>query len=112
MFTASYRNARHIAIGASVGLGIDATNGKLQLNNFFAGPSLIWGKQERVSLTLGGSLKSIPKLKSNYTVGQEVGNETDIVKFTREQYKFGFFISVTYNLTKGVKKQLKNVKYK
>ena len=111
LFTASYRNARHLAIGASVGLGIDATDGKLQLNNFFAGPSLIWGKQERVSLTLGGTLKSIAKLKSNYEIGQEVGTATDIINFTKEVYKFGFFISITYNLTKGVKKQLKNVKY-
>jgi len=41
LFTASYRNARHLAVGASVVLRIDATDGKLQLNNFFAGPSLI-----------------------------------------------------------------------
>lgn len=110
LFTASYRNSRQVTIGGSVGLGLDATNGKIQLNNFFAGPTLIWGKHERISLTSGVTLRTIQKLDGGYNVGDNVPNATDISDYTKDAYKLGFFIAVTYNLTNGVKKQIRYFK--
>jgi hypothetical protein len=109
-FTTSYRSSTHFTVGLSVGLGVSADNGTIALDNFFIGPSLIVGRYERVNLTAGVSLKNLPKLNSNFREGQEVSNTTTIEAVTTKSYQSGFFIALTYNLTKGVKNNVKQIK--
>lgn len=109
-FTTSYRSATHFTGGLSVGLGVSADNGTVALDNFFIGPSLIVGRYERVNLTAGVSLKNLSKLNSNFREGQEVSNTTTLEAVTAKSYQSGFFIALTYNLTKGVKNNVKQIK--
>ncbi len=109
-FTTSYRSATHWTGGLSVGLGISADDGTITLENFFIGPSLIVGRYERVNLTTGVSLKNLRKLDNGFKEGQEVANATIIEGVTTKSYEPGFFIALTYNLTKGVKNNVKQIK--
>lgn len=109
MATASYRSSKHITIGLSLGAGVSFQDGKIQTNNFYIGPSLVIGKFERFAITSGLSIKNVQELRSGYEVDQVI-NTTDISSYMRESYKLGMFFAVTYNLTKGVKNNLKYIK--
>lgn len=110
-FTTSYRSSTHFTGGLSLGLGVSADNGTVALDNFFIGPSLIVGRYERINLTAGISFKNLPKLNSGYTEGQTIlNNTTTIESITSKSYQSGFFIALTYNLTKGVKNNVKQIK--
>lgn len=109
--TMSYRSTRYIAYGASAGLGIDVMNGKIQLSNFYAGPSMIFGKYERLTLTGGATVRNVGQLISGYEVGTVVKGTVDkISNFISDKYKVGMFLSLSFNLTKGVKDNIKQLK--
>ncbi|WP_159799132.1 hypothetical protein [Flavobacterium sp. MK4S-17] len=111
MATMSYRSSHYITFGASAGLGIDVVNGKIQLSNFFAGPSVIFGRYERLVLTAGASFRNVGRLKSGYKENSIVsGNGSDIDSFISDRYKLGVFMALTFNLTKGIKQNIKSVK--
>jgi hypothetical protein len=111
LVTMSYRQAGSLAVGASAGLGIDATNGKVQLSNFFIGPTLLFGKSDRLFVTAGLSFRNVQQLKSGYTIGEVItGGADDIDKYLSDKYAVGSFISLTYNLTKGVRASIKQLK--
>ncbi|WP_297868798.1 hypothetical protein [uncultured Flavobacterium sp.] len=96
-FTASMRSATYFSWGFSIGIGVSAFEGSLTFDNFFVRPSLTVGKYERVTLTSGISIKNLPL---QYTIE----NVSD------KNYVPGFFISLSYNLTKGVKDNIKHMK--
>ncbi len=113
MATMSYRSASYVTYGASVGLGIDVTNGKIQLSNFFAGPSIIFGKHDRLTFTTGASVRAIDRLKGNYSVNTNMPiteSSSDLKNFVTTEYRVGFFVSLTYNLTRGVKDNVQIIK--
>lgn len=109
-FTTSYRSATHWSYGLSTGLGISADAGTITLDNFFIGPSLIVGRYERINLTTGVSFKNLGKLNSGFKEGQVLPNATTIEAVTTKSYEPGFFIALTFNLTKAVKNNVKQIK--
>lgn len=111
LMTMSYRRTQYLAYGASAGLGIDAVNGKIQLSNFFVGPTILFGKYDRIFLTGGFSFRNVGQLKSGYNEGDEIVIGTDdINKYLSDKYSLGGFLSLTYNLTKGVRANYKRLK--
>lgn len=109
-FTTSYRSATHYTVGLSLGLGIGTTNGKIILDNVYIGPSLIVGKYERISITSGITFKNIPKLNNSFKNGDIVPNSFKPENITTESYQPGIFFAIHYNLTSGVRNQLKFLK--
>jgi hypothetical protein len=108
--TMSHRSSRYTCFGGSAGLGIDVVNGKIQLSNFFIGPSVTFGRYERLTLTAGATLRNVQQLKSGYKIGSKVtGTSDDIENYLTDKYKVGFFASLTVVLTKGVKENLKAI---
>lgn len=108
--TMSYRSSQYICYGASAGLGIDVINGKIQLNNFYAGPSITFGRYERLTFTTGASLRNVQQLKSGYEIGSSVTETADdIENYLTDKYKIGFFASLTFVLTKGMKENLNKI---
>lgn len=107
LITMSHRKTRYVAYGVSAGLGIDVVNGKVQLSNFFFGPSMIFGKFDRLLLSGGGSVRNVQRLKSGYSIGSPAGQITDISSVLADKYKIGMFLSVTYSLTSNAKKMMK-----
>lgn len=105
--TMSYRKAGYVAFGGSAGLGVDVTNGKIQLSNFFVGPSVLFGKFERLMLTAGASIRNVGQLKSGFKAGNSVaGGSSDVNNYISDKYKVGSFIAITYHLTKKAKSNI------
>lgn len=111
MFTVSHRSPEYVTWGGSAGLGIDVVNGKIQLSNFFAGPSIIFGKYERITLSAGISVRNVGRLKSGYETETYIISDplSDIKDYMTDRYKIGSFMSITYNLTKGIKSNVKKI---
>lgn len=109
-FTTSLRSSTHWTAGLSVGLGISAEEGTFSFDNFFVGPSVIVGRYERVMLTTGIALKNLPRLKEFYTEGNEVPNSFVMDNIANYAYRLGYFISLSYNLTKGIKDNIRQMK--
>lgn len=106
-FTASYRSATHFTFGLSAGVGISADDGSFTFDNFFIGPSMIFGRFERVFLTGGISFKNLPTLNNSYSVGDVIPNGFSIENVSNNSYRPGMFIALSYNLTKGVRENIK-----
>ncbi|MGE4514862.1 MAG: hypothetical protein AB7E26_13780 [Chryseobacterium sp.] len=108
MFTLSHRSTHYITFGASAGMGVEFKQDKLQLNSFFVGPSVILGKYDRIVITAGILMKEVDILKKGYEIGEAYESKNNGVDFLTKEYRAGGFLSLTYNLTKGVRD---NVKY-
>jgi len=108
LVTMSHRSSRYTSFGGSAGLGIDVVNGKIQLSNFFVGPSITFGRYERLTFTAGTSLRNVQQLKSGFEVNTKVISD-DIENYLTSKYKIGFFASLTFVLTKGVKENLSKI---
>ncbi|WP_293888495.1 MULTISPECIES: hypothetical protein [unclassified Sphingobacterium] len=109
--TLGFRSASYTTFGLSAGMGLDINEGEIQVSNFYTGPSLTLGRYDRVTITGGIALKNLNVLKSSYQVNKGYSasiSESDV--FTK-RYHFGYFLSITYNLTKGMKNNIKYLKY-
>lgn len=110
LVTMSGRKTGYFAFGGSAGMGVDIASGKVQLSNFFVGPTLLMGKKDRIFFTVGASLKNIRELKDDYKDVVVPANTSDFSSFTRDYYKVGVFASLTYSLTKDAKAMIKNLR--
>ncbi|MDX6184086.1 hypothetical protein SGQ44_18135 [Flavobacterium sp. Fl-77] len=111
MISMTNRTTKYGAIGGSAGLGIDTNNGKIQLSNFFIGPTLILGKYDRIMLTVGAAIRNVGKLKNGYVINDTIITQSsDITTVLSDNYKVGFFIGLTYNLTNNVRNKISNYK--
>lgn len=72
-------------------------NQKLQI---LLGGGLIFGKQERIIFSGGLTMGKVTRIADSYSVGgsYNLGNSGDVP--TQDQFKFGHFFGITYNLTK------------
>ncbi|OJX28169.1 MAG: hypothetical protein BGO86_02290 [Chryseobacterium sp. 36-9] len=110
MVTMSYRKTNYIAFGGSAGMGVDVNDGKIQLTNFFIGPSILFGRNQRIFLTAGPSVKNVGKLKSEYSDVPINPHTEDFSSYIRSDYKIGAFVSITYSLTKDTRALIKNLR--
>lgn len=111
LVTMSFRRTQYMTYGGSAGLGIDVVNGKIQLSNFFIGPTVLLGKYDRLFISGGASLRNVGQLKSGYFEGQRLtAGSDDISNFITDKYKVGGFLALTYNLTRGVRANYKSIK--
>ncbi|MGK6351513.1 hypothetical protein [Parapedobacter sp. DT-150] len=109
MVTMSRRKTGYLAYGASAGIGIGVDNGKIQLGNFYIGPTILLGKRERIFVSLGPSLRNVKQLRASAPVGTIVPNTSDLSSFMKDRYKVGVFASITYSLTKDAKSMIRNI---
>ena len=111
LVTMSFRRTQYMSFGGSAGLGIDVVNGKVQLSNFFIGPTILLGKYDRLFISGGASFRNVGQLKSGYFEGQRLtAGSDDISNFITDKYKVGGFLALTYNLTRGVRANYKSIK--
>ena len=111
MISMTSRSSKYLAIGGSAGLGIDINNGKIQIGNFFIGPTLVLGKYDRLMFTPGVALRNVGKLKNGITVDVTTLDQANTIDAVlTDNYKLGFFVALTYNLTKNVRDKISNYK--
>lgn len=109
MVTMSYRRTDYISFGGSFGMGVDVADGKIQLTNFFIGPTMLFGKKQRIFISVGPSVKNVGKLKNEY-IGQKITPTGDLSSYIKNYYKVGMFASITYTLTKDARALIKNLR--
>ncbi len=109
MVTMSYRRTGYTSFGGSAGMGLDVVGGKIQISNFFIGPTILMGKKDRIFFTLGASLKNVRELKDGYE-GLKVPVAEDLTSYSRDKYRVGVFASLTYSLTKDARALIKSLR--
>lgn len=98
---ASKRSSTNTAIGVSLGTALDVAN--FDVSSIYIGPSLLWGRSDKIIFTAGPSFRKIKQLNPQFEkyISQEVlpsNFNLDDSKYVNN-YKVGFFFSITYNLT-------------
>jgi len=98
---ASRRSTTNTAIGFSLGTALDVAN--FDISSIYIGPSLLWGRSDKIIFTAGPSFKKIKQLNPQFEkyISQEAlqpNFNLDDSKYVNN-YKIGFFFSITYNLT-------------
>lgn len=105
MFHTSLRSNTNLAFGLSLGTALDVTN--FDISSIYLGFSTLIGRKDKLVLTIGPSFMSARQLKNTYRQYIESNDlktklpdgfqlTNDI--YTRN-YKVGYFLAITYNLT-------------
>lgn len=103
----SFRSNSMFAFGFSLGASIDLTS--LNLNSFFPGISLLIGKKEKTIFTVGPAFKKVNQIKSIYDTNTIYDTSIQVADITSEQFKIGWFVGISYNLTSKQKSKIKVV---
>lgn len=103
MFHTSFRRNGIWAFGLTLGASLNVET--FQLNSLFPGISLLIGKKQKFIITTGPAFKLVNTLNSNYELNKDYdqANFTSNSTLTSNQFKIGFFVGLTYNLTNGQK---------
>lgn len=104
IFHASFRNTSDYAFGFSLGTSF---NTDFSFNSIFPGISLLMGKRNKIILTAGTSFRLVDDLKANYSEGMSLTNSLADEDLLTKNFKIGFFIGISYNLTPKQKDNLK-----
>jgi hypothetical protein len=107
IFHASFRQTGNAAWGFSLGGALDVTN--FNINSVFPGISVLFGKKDKVIITVGPSFKKITELKANYKINEEVDPDVSIDNLKTNNFKIGMFVGISYNLTNRQKDLIKIV---
>lgn len=101
----SFRSSSMFALGFSLGLSIDLTS--FNLNSFFPGISLLIGKKEKTIFTFGPALKKVRQIKAIYDTTTNYNTPLSVADITSDQYRLGWFVGISYNLTNSQKSKVK-----
>jgi hypothetical protein len=88
------------SLGGALGIGfpLNGADG-FQTITFFLGPSLIFGKGQRIVLTGGIMGGRVERLSQGFEVGDSFTSEADIVP-VHHPYELGIFLGLSFNLVK------------
>ena len=92
---------RAVSIAGSFGVGFPLGGGEnLQSISFFLGPSLLFGKGERIVLNAGIMGGKAEHLSQGYKVGDQYYSDSNLAP-TTSVYELGYYLGVSFNLTGG-----------
>lgn len=90
-------NSRGFTVAGTFGLGIPLGGANLTALNFYLGPSLLFGRGQRIVLTGGLNASSVQRLGKGYKAGDAFDlNLGDIP--TRNRYELGYFVGLSFNI--------------
>lgn len=94
-------NPKPVSLAGSFGIGVPiGGGGSLQSLSFFLGPSLIFGKSQRMVFNTGIMIGKVDRLSNGYNVGDEFISPVDNPPL-KNAYELGYFFGVSFNLLKG-----------
>ena len=95
-----YPNGRRsTTLAGTFGLGIPISGANISALNFYLGPSLLFGRGQRIVLSGGIITGPAERLAKGYQVGDPFDlNGGDIP--TRSRYELGYFLGISFNLGK------------
>lgn len=91
------QRVRDVVIGGSFGIGVPltGTDGIASIN-FFLGPSLIFGKSQRIVLNAGFMGGRTSELSQGLKTGDNLSGFAEIP--TKNKYQLGYFVGVSFNI--------------
>jgi len=90
-----YRQGKgELSVGGAFGIGLGLNGEGSGLQNFFFGPSLIFGNSQRVNFSAGIMTGKVNRLSEGYKVGDAYGEAIIPTKFVNE---FGLFMGLSFN---------------
>ncbi len=90
-----------VSAGGSFGVGIPLGNGAgFESLAFFLGPSLMFGRNDRIVLSAGIMGGKTRQLAGGYSVGDTFEADADLLK-TESRYNLGYFVGLSFNLLGG-----------
>ncbi|KQK27404.1 hypothetical protein AR438_04170 [Chryseobacterium aquaticum] len=104
IFHASFRTHNAVAYGISLGTSF-TTN--FSFNSLFPGFSILFGKTNKVILTVGPSFRSVDELKTNYLEGQKLTSGIADEDLLTKNFRVGVFFGISYNLTQKQQSSMK-----
>jgi hypothetical protein len=91
--------ARAVSVAGSFGVGFPLGGGEsLQSVSFFLGPSLMFGKSERIVLNLGIMGGKTERLSQGYQVGDTYFSDANEAP-VGSVYELGYYVGVSFNLS-------------
>jgi|GEM_PF-6333364 len=107
MLHSSFRTGNTVTWGISFGASLDIS--EFKLNSFFPGLSIMLGKREKTIITAGPSFSNVTQLKKYYfqNIDKEYDKTLDVNSITTNNFKIGFFVGITYNLTNKQRTKIK-----
>ncbi len=86
-----------LALAGTFGIGIPLSLSNITSLNFYLGPSLLFGRGQRIVLSGGLTAGPVKKLAKGFKVGDAFDpNLGDIP--TRTAYELGYFVSISFNM--------------
>ncbi|MBN8677506.1 MAG: hypothetical protein J0M29_04730 [Chitinophagales bacterium] len=90
---------RNVTVAGSFGIGFPLGGGEnLQSISFFLGPSLMFGKGERIVLNAGLMGGRSERLSQGYRVGDNYVSDGNVAP-TSTVYELGYYLGVSFNLS-------------
>ncbi len=101
-FVHFYAPSHHsVSLAGSFGIGFPLGGGEnLQSISFFLGPSLLFGKGERIVLNAGIMGGRAERLAQGYKVGDRYLSDSNLAP-TTSVYELGYYLGVSFNLSGG-----------
>ncbi|MBK6929880.1 MAG: hypothetical protein IPH12_03095 [Saprospirales bacterium] len=90
-------NHRSVTLAGSFGLGIPLSTSNLTTLNFYLGPSLLFGRGQRIVLSGGLTAGPAKRLAKGFEVGDPFDSDQGDIP-TRTQYELGYFLGISFNL--------------
>lgn len=90
-----------VSVAGSFGVGFPLGGGdNLESISFFLGPSLLFGKSERIILNMGIMGGKVKRLTQGYSVGDRYNSDSNLAP-TGSVYELGYYLGVSFNLSGG-----------
>jgi hypothetical protein len=87
-----------VSVAGSFGVGFPIGGGEsLQAVSFFLGPSLVFGKDQKIVLNAGLMGGKVDRLSQGYKVGDEYFSDSNEAP-TSSVYELGYYLGVSFNL--------------
>lgn len=90
-------SAGKVSLGGSLGIAIPIVGADRQAISFLLGPSLIFGRGERIVISGGLMGGKVEALSAGYQIGDEFPLSTENIP-TRSVYQMGYFLGLSFNL--------------
>ncbi len=86
-----------LALAGTFGVGIPLSSSNLSSLNFFLGPSLLFGRSQRIVLSGGLTAGPAQRLAKGFKVGDPFDPAAGDIP-VRSQYELGYFVGISFNL--------------
>ncbi|MFN0013710.1 MAG: hypothetical protein ACKVU2_04105 [Saprospiraceae bacterium] len=86
-----------IGLAGTFGIGIPLSASSITSLNFYLGPSLLFGRGQRIVLTGGIMAASAKRLAKGFNIGDPFDPEQGDIP-TRTRYELGYFVGISFSL--------------